>query len=269
MSQIKYLSKDILAALNRKYPRNRCKYKLSNAFIFKDDWETDFFVQKINYYCYEFEIKVSRADFNRDKLKIDKHKILKDGNYTRTIYKNRYQKETSIPYGEPIRTDIIPHTILPNKFYYVVPKEMIKVEEIPKYAGLIYFDGYNLETVKEADFIHKNKLEFEKILCNKFYNYWLNLKQKMDIGFFGYYKRKGSSSIHITRDWLFIDKFYGAHFYAVKTSSLPKIIKYTSKIENQIDVQIIDNIQKGNLKGYCSVIPLGKQSGSETNVQKA
>lgn len=181
MSQIKYLSKDILAALNRKYPRNRCKYKLSNAFIFKDDWETDFFVQKINYYCYEFEIKVSRADFNRDKLKIDKHKILKDGNYTRTIYKNRYQKETSIPYGEPIRTDIIPHTILPNKFYYVVPKEMIKVEEIPKYAGLIYFDGYNLETVKEADFIHKNKLEFEKILCNKFYNYWLNLKQKMDI----------------------------------------------------------------------------------------
>lgn len=116
-------------------------------------------------------------------------------------------------------------------------------------------------------------IEDDLIICKDLIYHvelWLKtIPKDADIGFFGYYKRKGSSSIHITRDWLFIDKFYGAHFYAVKTSSLPKIIKYTSKIENQIDVQIIDNIQKGNLKGYCSVIPLGKQSGSETNVQKA
>ena len=59
---------------------------------------------------------------------------------------------------------------------------MISVDEIPKYSGLIYFsqDKYrNFKTIKEAPFIHKNKLNFEDVLCNKFYNYWLNSKIKI------------------------------------------------------------------------------------------
>lgn len=98
---------------------------------------------------------------------------------------------------------------------------------------------------------------------------WLKtIPNDADIAFFGYYARPKSSSKQITKDWLTISDFYGTHFYLVKTSSLPKIINLTSVIDDQIDIQIIKCIQKGDLKGYCSVIPLGRQSGSETDVQK-
>ena len=49
--------------LNSKYIGN-AKYKVPNIFVF--GWESDFFLQKENGYCYEFEIKISRSDFLAD-----------------------------------------------------------------------------------------------------------------------------------------------------------------------------------------------------------
>ena len=71
---------EICEALNSYFIGN-CSYKLANAFIFKEDWESDFFVQKQNGYSYEFEVKISRSDFFADKKKVSKHLILSNGNF--------------------------------------------------------------------------------------------------------------------------------------------------------------------------------------------
>jgi len=49
----KLSEKKITDALNVKYNGN-AKYKVANAYIFKSDWESDFFLQKENvrfHYC--------------------------------------------------------------------------------------------------------------------------------------------------------------------------------------------------------------------------
>lgn len=116
-------------------------------------------------------------------------------------------------------------------------------------------------------------IEDDLIVCKDLLYYmqsWMEtIPDDADIAFFGYYKRPKCSITQINKDWLKIDKFYGTHFYIVKTESLPKIINLTSVIENQIDLQLVKYIDKGDLKAYCSIIPLGKQSGSETDVQKS
>lgn len=140
------------------YYSGNCKYKCENLFLFANDWESDFFVQKHNKYSYEFEIKTSRQDFFADSKKIKKHSILKDGYYTSGDHE-------------------YPHTFRPNKFYYVVPENLVQVTEVPSYAGLIYINSfYSVVVVKEAPFIHKEKLDLRTALCDKFYNRWLNSK---------------------------------------------------------------------------------------------
>lgn len=166
--------------LNRKYIGN-CRYKLANAFIFKHDWESDFFVQKDNGYSYEFEVKISRSDFFNDKKKIEKHLILETGKYQSKGSLGNWNKETrQWEYEEKITEH--EHKLRPNKFFYVVPENLVRVEEVPKYAGLMYVpkEGYkDIITVKEAPFIHKDKLSFEDVLCKKFYYYWLDMKKKV------------------------------------------------------------------------------------------
>lgn len=141
--------------LNRKYIGN-CKYKVANVYVFRYDWETDYFVQKQNGYCYEFEIKTSKADFLADFKKTTKHTILKSGASDLDGFKS--------------------HKNRPNKLFYVVPQGMIEAKDIPDYAGLMYVNEGRLSTIKEAPFIHKEKLKFEDKLCHKFYHYWLNEK---------------------------------------------------------------------------------------------
>ncbi len=170
----------ICKKISAKYAGN-CKYKLANAYIFKRDWESDFFVQKDNGYAYEFEIKISRSDFFNDKKKVEKHLILETGIYHSKGWQSTWNNETKCFDHEEKATDQ-EHTFRPNKFFYVVPEGLISAFEIPKYAGLMYVpaDQYKeIITVKEAPFIHKDKLKFEKILCSKFYHYWLEQKRKV------------------------------------------------------------------------------------------
>lgn len=57
----------------------------------------------------------------------------------------------------------------PHRFYYAVPKDLIKKEEVPEYAGLIYIDKSDAVIIKEAPFIHKRTMDLSKILLEKFY----------------------------------------------------------------------------------------------------
>lgn len=102
-----------------------------------------------NDFLYEYEIKTSRGDFRNDFKKTKKHKKLEDqksGVYKYIREKGQRTKEKRVMFH------------IPNRFYYACKKGLIKPEEIPKYAGLIYVDergGY--EEILKAPLLHKDK----------------------------------------------------------------------------------------------------------------
>jgi len=95
-------------------------------------------------FIYEYEVKISRSDFKAD-FKKPKHTL---------ITEKKFIKET--------KKDIF--YLVPNYFYFVVPENLVNVEEVPEYAGLIYVtekQDYNI--VKKAPIIHKTKASNEFI----------------------------------------------------------------------------------------------------------
>jgi hypothetical protein len=89
----------------------------------------DVFKLTTSAYVIEYEIKVSRVDFYKDTYKGDgdKHERLANG------------------------------TSRCNRFFYVVPSGLVKVEECPDYAGLLYYDGWGFQVIKNAPLLHKTK----------------------------------------------------------------------------------------------------------------
>jgi hypothetical protein len=71
--------------------------------------EADLLVLRKTGYIAEFEIKVSRSDFKADFKKVDKHNFLRAG-----------------------------HKWCANEFYYACEDGLIKPDEVPEYAGLVY-----------------------------------------------------------------------------------------------------------------------------------
>ena len=96
-------------------------------------------------YIYEYEVKISRSDFKAD-FKKGKHKLI-----TEKKFSNESSSDTFNFYS-------------PNYFYFVVPENLISIDEIPEYAGLIYMkeDG-RFETAKKATILHKTKASNELI----------------------------------------------------------------------------------------------------------
>jgi len=104
-------------------------------------------------YIYEYELKISRADFikeiknfneNNDRQKYWKHLMMKEAFNNK---KKNYKRKTNS---------------IANKFYFVCPENMIKEDEILDYQGLIYIDNkYDFKVIKEAKFLHKNKISIK------------------------------------------------------------------------------------------------------------
>lgn len=86
-------------------------------------------------YLTEFEIKISRSDFKADFKK-------------RKWLKHNFNNENRIA----------------NRFYYVCPKGMILENEVPDFAGLIYYLDDVLIYVKTAPLLHKTKHDKDKVL---------------------------------------------------------------------------------------------------------
>lgn len=122
---------------------------LKNLYVF--DWESDVLILTKAVLWYEIEVKISRSDFFNDKKKIGKHNKMTDPEYKRK----------------------------PNYFYYAVPYGMIKPEECPSYAGLIYVkvDGCDYTVAKSAPKLHTNKIDPNALcLADKFYFNMCNAK---------------------------------------------------------------------------------------------
>ena len=107
-------------------------FQIPNAFFY--GWECDYWALDIAGIAREFEIKISRTDYFNDAKK-QKHNV-KGANY----------------------------------FYYVCPKDLIKIGEVDKKYGLIYIrDGGFVEVVKKPKKLHDERFTDWKILASKMY----------------------------------------------------------------------------------------------------
>lgn len=129
------------------------KYIAENLYIYT--WESDLWIMTKSNITYEFEIKISKADFKNDfKHKTEKHALLE--NKTASLIK-------------------------PNYFYYAVPENLIKEEDVPEYAGLIYMkDIYPyFEIIKQAPKLTDSKYDKEQLnLLEKFYYNYRDWRRK-------------------------------------------------------------------------------------------
>ncbi len=97
-------------------------------------------------YIYEYEIKISRADYKKDFIKEKHTHIINE--------KSTYKRKG--------KGDIFYY--LPNYFNFVTPRGLISVEEIPEYAGLIYInEDSSFEIIKKPKLLHNVKANDEFI----------------------------------------------------------------------------------------------------------
>lgn len=152
-------------------------YRLCNAYLFS--WESDFFAISKSGYSVEVEVKISKADFRKDFThKEGKHDLFCKRKSLAFI-SNKYEtfgygmKDCDGKWFQPKYTMItwtVPCERLPNKFYYACQEGLIKPDDVPEYAGLIYSQNHYCTIVKQAPFVHKVKRKFTEVLLSKYYH---------------------------------------------------------------------------------------------------
>lgn len=179
------------------------QYKFTNVYYFQN--ESDWLSFLPSGFCYEVEVKISRADFKKDFSK-PRHEIHKKNNSGQKYYIQRnglerksnpswemckafpdliesreyrtYSRRSSmameVSYYMNISSQIeireVKNKTLPNKFFYAVPEGLVSTEEVPDYAGLLYVKpDLTIQKVKDGKFIHKDKLAPERVF-QKTYN---------------------------------------------------------------------------------------------------
>lgn len=109
---------------------------IPNFFCFM--YEMDMFkLMAKTQFVIEYEVKISRADYFNDFKKCF-------GQYQKPpVYKHQ-----SLAEGRGA-----------NRFFFVVPQDLISVKEVPHYAGLMYYEDGKITTVKPAPLLHQRKFE--------------------------------------------------------------------------------------------------------------
>ena len=127
------MTKEIIAAIGkRQVLRNHTPVVANVTTIF--DWECDVLSVGKGGSTYEFEVKISRSDFLRDKKK-------RKWNCQRRM----------LPQNTP------------NYMIYVCPDGLIQLNEIPDFSGLYYFKDGELIEVRSPVQRHKIKKDINEI----------------------------------------------------------------------------------------------------------
>ena len=168
-----YTEQDIVDVLSTRFLNpSSLQFLIRGLFVFDKTWESDYLGITKSGYLYEGEVKISRGDFNADKKKVRKHQIL-EGKYTPKkldVWKNgKYMGQED------------EKVLKPHYFFYAVPEGLIKEDEVPDYAGLVYItDVFPYWTwVKKAPKLHDEKYSNEDLnLTEKFYYNMLSWRNK-------------------------------------------------------------------------------------------
>lgn len=150
--------KDLQVALFRRYSKG-WKVACPNKHMF--GWEADVLSVTPKHYTTEYEIKLTKADF------------LKDAEKGWADYgKNYVSKYDRMISGQG-----------PNRFFYVIMKDVVDVDMIPDFAGYIEATktkrgGFFLHQKKPAKRLHNKKLTDKKIQViyrSLYYRTWNNM----------------------------------------------------------------------------------------------
>lgn len=125
------MTKEIIQAVGkRQVLRNHTPVVANITTVF--DWEVDLFSVGKSGMTYEFEVKISRADFLKDKNK-RKWEFLK------------WKK------------------ITPNYMSYVCPQGLITEKEIPDFMGLYYYSDSEITEIKKPAQRHKIAIDINDV----------------------------------------------------------------------------------------------------------
>lgn len=170
---------DIQNKLHHAYPFINHDGGCPNVYVYS--WESDMLSITKAGFVHECEIKVTKSDFNADSKKVEKHCVLKNG--WRELHEWELRHKEKIPaWGNPhLNSTGKIDMIRPNYFWYVCPADMVKVENVPEYAGLIYInDSHWLDIIKQAKRLHKDKITDKQknhIIRSFEFKYW-NLRRR-------------------------------------------------------------------------------------------
>lgn len=111
---------------------------LPNYYWF--DYEMDICKITQSGYIVEYEIKISRADYKAD--------------FNKNFY--GYTKHDMLRSGKGA-----------NRFYFVVPENLVQISEVPEHCGLIYYSEYKITIIKNAKLLHRNHFTNYKRVAHK------------------------------------------------------------------------------------------------------
>lgn len=169
------------------------KYNVDGLFVF--EWESDKLLWTKAGYIYEFEIKISRADYRNDfKHKVEKHVLLnsalpdesteaREADLFGNLLKEKRKRYPQITTEQAKNMMKSVGERMPNYFYYAVPEGLLEPDEVPPYAGLVYITTYKgfyenepdkwrhgCKVIRKAPQLHKTKYtDGELNLGEKFY----------------------------------------------------------------------------------------------------
>lgn len=136
------MTKEIIKAIGRRQVlRNHTPVIANASMIFS--WEVDLLSVGVGGYTFEFEVKISRSDFLRDKKK-------------RKWGKMEYLSEEKTP----------------NYISYVCPAGLIQLTEVPLFAGLYYYKDSEIIEIREPALRHKSKIDISvvQMKCARLYS---------------------------------------------------------------------------------------------------
>lgn len=179
--QTELTEQKIQKALRKFFSTSNVRYEMDGLYVF--GWESDKLLETRAGMIYEFEIKISRSDYQNDfKHKAKKHIILASALDKPTVQQDlfdHYYKDRKAKYPGIKPDDCLKEIAgmserdrrMPNYFYYAVPDGMLQPDEIPPYAGLVYIseDGKIVGTVKAPQLHNQKYTDVELGLCEKFY----------------------------------------------------------------------------------------------------
>lgn len=129
------------------------------------DNEADILAIRKSGYCDEFEIKLSRADFMKDRSKIVMYRpsTITVGEDREWFTTNKNERSPLAPWEKLKLTALGDGDMTVNYFWYVIKHGIADLSELPEYAGLITIDEFGrLQVVRKPSKLHNNKLSYEQ-----------------------------------------------------------------------------------------------------------
>lgn len=130
----------------------------------KDWWECDLWRLTRAGFVDEYEIKLSVSDFNADAAKVQESR-----------YQYNAEEHRMLPTVRRVKHDILKGSDDgPNRFWYVLPVELVERVTIPDYAGLITVREHGALEEKQAPKRHSVKWSGDRarILETFYHRYW-------------------------------------------------------------------------------------------------